>query len=357
METLQHDYPWTKIPLIVGAPMRGAAYAALATEISNAGGFGFVAGGEDASNLESHLKEVVSRQSNTENLKEYKDVLPVGVGFLIWAGQKLLQDALPLLEKYRPAAVWLFGASNSAEMFQWAQETRRVTNGASKIWIQVGSVQEAVEYIKICHPDVLVIQGVDAGGHGLMKGSGIVPLFPEVDDAVSDLCKKGNLKKPELIAAGGIIDGRCAAAAFAMGASGVCMGTRYLASTEAGIPTGFANAVIRSSDGGQNTGRTHLYDQLRGTMGWPERYGGRGILNESYVDAMNGMSLEENKRKYDEALKQGDKGFTENARLTTYAGTGIGLVKEVKSAAEITKEVRKDATAILQGSWSKMHIC
>lgn len=354
MDALKRDYPWTKTPLIVGAPMRGASYAPFATGVSDAGGFGFVAGGEDATNLKTHLEEVKNRIAKSENLSQYNDVLPVGIGFLVWAGQKLIEVALPLIETYRPAAVWLFGASNTAELFQWAQEVRRVTKGASKIWIQIGSVQQAVEYVHTCHPDCLVVQGVDAGGHGLMRGSGIVPLFPEVDDAISTLCQTENIKKPELIAAGGILDGRCAAAAFAMGASGICMGTRFLGSSEVSISTGYANAIIRSSDGGQKTERTHLYDQLRGTPGWPEQYGGRGILNESYRDFMDGMSFEENQRKYQEALKQGDKGFTENARLTTYAGTGIGLVNHVQSAAEITKEVRRDTKAILQASWSMM---
>lgn len=354
MDELQRQYPWTKAPLIAGAPLRLIALASLATEISNAGGLGFVGAGSDASNLGSILEEVKGLQAKAPNLNKVKDVLPVGVGFLIWAGEKLLNDALPAIEKYRPAAVWLYAANNTEELVRWTEETRRVSNGASKIWIQVGSVKEALEYTNACQPDVLVVQGQDAGGHGLMQCAGIVTLFPEVDDAITALCQKQNLKKPVMIAAGGIMDGRGAAAALTLGASGICLGTRYLASNESNIAKGYQDAVIRTSDGGQTTGRTKLYDTLRGTTDWPERYGGRAVLNDSYFDAVNGMSIEENQRLHDEALEQGDKGWLENARLTTYAGAGVGLVQQVKSAGKITEEVRQDAKSILKASSSEL---
>jgi nitronate monooxygenase len=90
-----------------------------------------------------------------------------------------------------------------------------------------------------------------------------------------------------------------------------------------------------------------VYDQLRGTTDWPPGYGGRGIINQSYTDSLGGMTLEDNKKLYDEALKLGDSGWGERGRLTTYAGTGIGLAKEVKAAAEIVNEVRQEATKVL----------
>lgn len=354
MDELQSQYPWTNAPLISVGPMRLIALASLATEVSNAGGLGFVGAGSDASTLESILEEVKRLQAKSSNLKQVKEVLPVGVGFLIWAGEKLLNDALPVLEKYRPAAIWLYAANNTQELVRWTQESRRVTDNKTKIWIQVGSVQEAVEYTKACQPDVLVVQGQDAGGHGLTKCAGIIALFPEVDDAVSSICEERNIKKPIMIATGGIMDSRGAAAALTLGASGICMGTRYLGSHEANIAKGYGDAVIKASDGGQTTARTHLYDILRGTTDWPERYGGRGVLNNSFYDAAKGMSIEENKRLHDQALQQGDKGWTENARLTTYAGTGLGLVKDIKGAGEITEEVREGAKRVLKASSSKL---
>jgi nitronate monooxygenase len=194
---------------------------------------------------------------------------------------------------------------------------------------------------------VLVVQSHDAGGHGLHYAAGLIPLFPEINDAISDLCSKENMRKPVLVAAGGILESRTAAAALSLGASGLVMGTRYLASPEANIMQGYRDDVLASSDGGQQTDRTKLYDQLRGTTDWPDEYGGRSVLNHSYYDHADGLSLEENKRRYEEALKNGDAGWGEKGRLTTYAGTGVGLTRKVQGAAEITEEVRDGAKNVL----------
>jgi nitronate monooxygenase len=202
--------------------------------------------------------------------------------------------------------------------------------------------------MKSCRPDVLVIQGSDAGGHGLEKCAGLISLLPEVDDAVSSYCRQNEIPTPALVAAGGIMDGRGVAASIALGASGVVMGTRYLACPESNMAKGYQDAVLKASDGGVNTARGKLYDSLRGTTNWPARYGGRSVLNESWHDAAKGMSFEENKKLHDEAIKKGDEGWGEHARLTTYAGTGVGLVKDVKPAADVTREVREHAVQIMK---------
>ena len=334
--------------------MRMISLAPLATAVSSAGGLGFVAAGNDVSNMPTVLEEVKKLQSKTPSLQNVKDMLPVGIGFFTWAGETLLKEALPIIEKYRPAAIWLFAPNKNSEFIPWTKETRRLTEGKTKVWIQVCTVAQAVEIVKSCRPDVLVVQGSDAGGHGLHKAAGIVPLFTEVDDEVSAYCQSAGISKPPLLAAGGIMDGRGAAAALALGASGVVMGTRYLASPESNIAAGYRNDVVCTSDGGQTTERTKLYDQLRGTTDWPLEYGGRGVLNESFHDNAKGMSLEENKRLYEEALGKGDEGWGENGRLTTYAGTGVGLVREIKGAAAITEEVRGDAVKILRRASSRL---
>jgi len=145
------------------------------------------------------------------------------------------------------------------------------------------------------------------------------------------------------------MDGRGTAAALTLGAAGVTMGTRYLASPEANLAPGYQAAVLRASDGGVTTERGKLYDSLRGTTDWPARYGGRGVLNASWWDAGRGMGFEENKRLYEASLAEGgDAGWGEGGRLTTYAGSGVGLVREVKGAGAITAEVREDARRILR---------
>ncbi|KAM3414888.1 hypothetical protein BST61_g10031 [Cercospora zeina] len=348
MDRLKKDYPWTKSPLVCVAPMRLIALASLATEVSRAGGLGFIGAGSDASNLEILLEEAKHQVAGAQVLRVVDNVMPIGIGFLLWAGEKLLNEALPLIAKYRPAAVWLFAPQQVGDFEQWTREIRRVTDGKTKIWIQIGQVAEAFDVTTMCEPDVLVVQGQDAGGHGLEQASGLVPLVPEVDDAVTDLAHTKGIKKPVLIAAGGIMDGRGAAAALALGASGVTLGTRYLSAPEANITTGYRDAVFSASDGGVWTKRVKLYDTLRGTRDWPERYGGRGVLNQTWFDSEKGLSIEENQKLYDEALKKGDEGWGANARLATYAGAGVGLAKSVKSAARITEEVRDDAKRVLK---------
>ncbi|CAK3842942.1 related to FMN-dependent 2-nitropropane dioxygenase [Lecanosticta acicola] len=353
MDQLKHDYPWTKTPLVSCGPMRLVALADLAAEVSRAGGLGFVGAGNDVSTLEEELEKVKQLQASAQILREVKDVLPIGVGFLLWAGEKLLSEALPIIVKHKPAAVWLFAPSEMEQFAQWTKEVRKATGGKTKVWIQIGTVAEAVEVTKTCNPDVLVVQGQDAGGHGLQVAAGLVPLLPEVDDAVTAVCTSQKITKPVLTASGGIMDGRGAAAAVALGAAGVSMGTRYLVAPEANIAKGYRDAVLAASDGGVNTKRGKLYDHLRGTKDWPERYGGRGVLNETWHDNEKGMSLEENQKLYDEATKKGDEGWGENARLTTYAGAGVGLATAVKSAARITEEVREDAKRILKQASSR----
>jgi len=323
--------------------MRLIALSKLACEVSNAGGLGFIGAGSDASTLEHEL------QQSKELLKvESTDgILPVGVGFLLWAGDKLLQDALPILQRHKPAAVWLFADEHPDQLATWTKECRRVTS-KTRIWIQVGTVADALQAMKSCQPDVLVVQGSDAGGHGLEKCAGLISLLPEVDDAISSYCRENKIPTPTLIAAGGIMDGRGVAASIALGASGVVMGTRYLACPESNMAKGYQDAVLKASDGGVNTARGKLYDSLRGTTDWPARYGGRSVLNQSWHDAAKGMSFEENKKLHDEAIKKGDEGWGKNARLTTYAGTGVGLVKDVKPAADVTREVREHAVRIMK---------
>ena len=143
------------------------------------------------------------------------------------------------------------------------------------------------------------------------------------------------------------MDGRGIAAALALGAQGVCMGTRFLASQEATISHGYQQDVLNTTDGGLTTMRTNLYDNLRGTTGWPACYNARGILNHSFWDHDKGMDDAENKILYEKALGQGDQGWGKDGRLTAYAGSGVGLVKRVMTARDIVKEVQDEALVAL----------
>lgn len=251
------------------------------------------------------------------------------------------------------------------QLREFADGIRDATRGLSKVWVQICSVAEAMEVTDPgsgVWPDVLVVQGGDAGGHGMKGGgAGVISLLPEVRDGLVAAGRKTKDDDDEreipLVAAGGIVDGRGVAASLALGAVGVVMGTRFLACKETNIAAGYQREILRASDGGVSTVRTTVYDKVRGIYGWPGNYDGRGVINRSYVDEVleGKVGEEENRRLYLEEMGKGDEGWGPDGRLTTYAGTGVGLVKEVMSAREIVESVTKETKEIL-GRLAKVEV-
>ncbi|KAH8432579.1 nitronate monooxygenase [Aspergillus melleus] len=349
----QSTYPWIGTPLIASAPMLNIAMPSLAVSVSSAGGIGFLAGGYDVSNLERNLQEAVYLVERTDtsirSVFHNTGTLPIGVGFLTWGAD--LESSVASIKRYRPCAVWLFGPqTHPDDLIPWVNRVRAATYGGTKIWIQVGTVAEAVAAAETLCPDVLIVQGSDAGGHGLAHSASVITLVPEVCDALKERGKSAIA----VVAAGGIIDGRGIAASLALGSTGVVMGTRFLASAEANIARGYQYEILRASDGGVSTVRSTVYDRVRGIKGWPSRYDGRGVINRSYTDATEcGMDDEENRRLYTRELEKGNSGWGPGGRLTTYAGSGVGLVKVTMPAAKILNQVRleaRDAVQRLAGS-------
>lgn len=306
---------------------------------------GFIGAGTDVSDLSNHLDDARSLLKSTS--LPSSPTLPIGVGFINWGADR--EASIAIIEKYRPAAVWFFAPSSDDSLVEWTKASRQASP-ETKIWVQVGSVREALDALKNVQPDVLVVQGTDAGGHGLARGASLISLLPEVNDAVSRLVAEDPQlhQAPVLVAAGGIADSRGAAAAFALGAAGIAMGTRFLASHEANIAKGYQQEVVRAWDGGQSTVRTKVYDTLRNTN-WAETHNARGIINKSYTDAVEGLDEEENKRLYAKEMEKGDAGWGVQNRMTTYAGSAVGLVREVKGAGEIVREVREGVESVLEG--------
>ncbi|KAH8598689.1 hypothetical protein B0O99DRAFT_505736 [Bisporella sp. PMI_857] len=349
---LQHDYPWTATPLIVSAPMAKVAKPELAVAVSKAGGIGFIAAGYSSDNLLDLLEETAELLSGEDamikpprNTTGEPVILPVGVGFIVWSAS--LKTAIPALKIYRPCAIWLFAPkADFYDLVPWVNQIRDATSRKTKIWVQVGSVADAITATTILQPDVLVLQGSDAGGHALARGASIISLVPEVHDKLREI-QPQNVKPIQLLAAGGISDGRGVAASMVLGAQGCVLGTRFLASPESLIADGYQREVLRASDGGSSTVRTTIYDKVRDIHGWPSCYDGRGLVNRTYTEAVSGLSWEENQGLYLQELEKGDEGYGPQGRLTTYAGTGVGLVKEVMSAKDILMSVRREANKLL----------
>ncbi|KAI7316028.1 inosine monophosphate dehydrogenase [Hortaea werneckii] len=335
--SLQALFPWVKRPFIANAPMAGFANAPLATAVYQAGGLGFVGSADDMLALSNNLSQIENAVPRHDGL------LPIGVGFLPFVAKR--EEALPVLNRYRPAAVWLFAAKHVSDYATWVEGIRNQSPG-SQVIIQVGSVSAALQIAQEAHPDALCIQGLDAGGHGLEKGAGITTLFPEVSDAL-DSAGYGDMP---LLASGGIVCGRSAAAALALGAGGVVMGTRFLAATETTMHPAYRAAILAACEGAESTVRSKLFDELRGPNIWPGEYDGRSLIMESWKDHLNGVSLDEVRKSHAEAVKAEDRGYAVDGkgRAAIWAGSGVGLVRKEQSAAAIMEDVRREMEEAFQ---------
>jgi nitronate monooxygenase len=313
--------------------MGGSATAPLAIAVTRAGGLGQIGSDNDLVDLEKQLT------SASDALKRTSDgLLPIGVGFLLFIID--INEVMALLRKHRPAVVWLFAAKQTADYAVWAERAREASPG-SMVWVQVGTVADA-----------LVTQGADAGGHGLAKRAGLVSLLPEVRDALS----KEGLGDVFVVGSGGVMDGRGAAAALALGADGVVLGTRFLSATETRLHQNWRAEVLQAKDGGQGTVKSMLFDELRGPSIWPAGYDGRGLVNASSGDFDKGVGIEEVRRLFAEASQEEDGGFGAGGkgRAAMWAGTGVGLVTKEQPASEIVEEVRNGASKALEDARARL---
>jgi hypothetical protein len=189
------------------APMGGASGGALAAAVSNGGGLGLVGGGrQDPGWLDQQLEIVAAGTGK-----------PWGVGFQCWSNDVgTVERALA----HHPRAVMLsFGDSRPF--------VAAIRSAGAVLIVQVTNLDEARRAVD-AGADVIVAQGTEAGGHGGRRST--LPFVPVVVDLAAPT---------PVLAAGGIADGRGVAAALALGAAGVLLGTRFLVAFEAlGHPVG-----------------------------------------------------------------------------------------------------------------------
>lgn len=328
--------------------MRLLAGPELAVSVSAAGGLGFIGPSLKTANMKDDLdkaRDIVLSQDKSNNrlhgvTASAKAGLPVGVGFQLWNDD--FKAATRLVQEYQPCVAWLYAPHDEKDFIAWSEGIRHAS-ASTQIWIQIGTVGEVQRLLDRPQlPDVIVVQGAEAGGHGRAEdGIGVVTLVPEV----VDLLRRRRVDIP-VVAAGGIADGRGAAAAFCLGAGGIAMGTRFLAASEARISKGYQQEVVRASDAGTSTTRTMLYNHLRGTFGWPKAYSPRTIINRSYIEHKAGVPFEKLKVLHDEKAKKGDEGWGPEGRLATYAGASIGLIRDVKPAGQIVRDVQDEFRSV-----------
>ncbi|KAJ5453501.1 uncharacterized protein N7458_004457 [Penicillium daleae] len=328
--------PWVQSPLIANAPMSGAAFNELAIAVSRAGGLGQIGFLDDMHELSNELQVARDKLQDLMSTLPDPQILPIGVGVIVFGSPK---DAwMTLFRTHKPAVVWLSFAGTS-ELRQWTEAIRQASP-KSQVWVQLGSVKAALDVAQACHPDALVLQGSDAGGHGHQDGASIVSLIPEVTDTLL----QHEIGDIPLVAAGGIVDGRGTAAALALGASGVVMGTRFLSAPETRIPQIYRDAVFKASDGGQATARSRVFDEIWGPNFWPATYDGRCLRNKVYNRYASGMDI--NKIRswlVSEMNGPGSKSLDVQDMGSLWAGTGVGMVNTMQKAGDIVRTVRDDA--------------
>ncbi|KAH7262232.1 2-nitropropane dioxygenase [Fusarium tricinctum] len=343
---LLNRFPWATSPLISNAPMLGIATPQMTAEVTKAGGLGFLPciaylepDSEHINRLAGHFDEVRALLGADQ---PSEGPLRVGASFITSHSSvsNFEQTALPLIAENRPAAIWLFAPDGDLKPHSKIIPSLKALEYPPIVFVQVGNVVAAREVTQD-GADVLVTQGVDAGGHQFRQGSGIVSLVPEVRDMLD---KEFPDRKISIVAAGGIADGRGVAGALALGAEGVVMGTKFTITPESNYPEVRKKKVLEAADGGVSTFKSTFNDRITNSPLWGPLYDGRAIVGPIHEKFIAGASLEECQRSLKEDYSEDEARYI----INTWAGTGVGLINKVQPAGEIVLEVREDAKRELQ---------
>lgn len=128
-----------------------------------------------------------------------------------------------------------------------------------------------------------------------------------------------------ILAAGGLSNGAHVASFLTLGASGAVLGTRFLLTPESRYTTAQKQALLAATN--SSTVRTLTFDRARGTLEWPCGVDGRALFNDTVKDDNNGVSIASIKEKFIEGVAKDDAN-----RMLVWAGTGVGLMTEIKDA-------------------------
>ncbi|KAK5661661.1 hypothetical protein OQA88_9761 [Cercophora sp. LCS_1] len=338
MSKLTTTFPSALRPIIISAPMLGVANGTLAAHVSLAGGIGFIPYGFDFTPSSPFLPTLKTELTKAREILQVPAPapLPVGVGLILTHPSlfHFFDTLLPVLVEHNPVAVWLFAPDPEGE----AGLIRRMVDALHKqgmlVFFQVGTVEKARQAV-LDGADVVVAQGVDAGGHQFARGAGVVSLVPEVVEMVGREFAGTDVV---VAAAGGIADGRGVAGVLGLGAEAAVLGTRFIVADEASTPEFRKKLILEAQDGGQATAKSSFHDEIQSSKLWGQFYDGRALVDISYREHLEGLSMEENLDKFRQAKLAG-----EVSRQVTWAGTGVGLVKNAGPAREIVQQVREEA--------------
>ena len=296
------------------AGMGGVSYHELAAAVSNAGGFGCL--GASTMSDEVMVEEIARTAAATDK--------PIGVDLLTAAGD--------MTDKVR--AIIAGGASVFVAGLGVPRDVVEQCHDAGLLVVNMcGKVRHAVDAVAAgC--DLVVAQGTEAGGHTGRVAT--MALVPQVVDAVGD--------QVPVVAAGGIVDGRGLAAALALGADGVWVGTRFIATPEARAVSGYKDTLLNTGEDGTTvtrayTGKTCRVVRNRYTEGFEEQGGVAEPFPGQFL-----KSLE------DGANHLGGGPETEGVdpeREFFPCGQGVGSLTELVPAADLVTGMVVDAEEIL----------
>ena len=219
-DLLQVEHP------IMLAGMGGVSYAELAAAVSNAGGYGVLGmAGTSPSFIADQMKQV---RALTDK--------PFGVDLLAASPESLTESVEVIIAG--GASAFIAGLGVPMPIMKRLQEA------GLKVMVVCGAVKHAIK-AQQAGCDAVICQGGEGGGHTGLVGT--LPLVAQAVDAV----------KIPVVAAGGLYDGRGLAAALALGAQGVWMGTRFIASAEAHAGQVYKDAILEATD--SDTVRSRCY--------------------------------------------------------------------------------------------------
>jgi enoyl-[acyl-carrier protein] reductase II len=297
-EVLDSEYP------IIQGAMRLISMGEMAAAVSRSGAFGIIA----ASGLEGDRLRAEIRKARALTDK------PFGINIPIYR-----PNAFEALEIAVEEGVKTITTSAGDP----GKVIRRVKEAGMKILHVVATVEMAKK-AEAVGADAVIAVGAEGGGHVGRDEISTLVLIPQVRDAV----------RIPVVAAGGIADGRGWVAAFALGAEGVQMGTRFLATKECPISETYKDLILKADD--HST-------MIAARKGFPIR-----VLRNKAVLSLRAMdekgASQEEINAFVDALSRGAADDREN-RLWT-AGQVCGMIQSIVSVDELIQNMVAEAKAI-----------
>ncbi|HZU79447.1 MAG TPA: nitronate monooxygenase [Acidimicrobiales bacterium] len=297
------------------AGMGGVSYHRLVAAVSEAGGFGCL--GASTMNTDTMVAEMREVRSRTEK--------PFGVDLLTAMPGDMIAQVEKIIEG--GASVFVAGLGVPVEVVELChRHGLLVVNMCGK----VDHARRAVD----AGCDIVVAQGTEAGGHTGTVAT--MPLVPQIVDAVGD--------RVPVVAAGGIFDGRGLAAALTLGADGVWVGTRFIATPEARSVIGYKDALLRTAEDGTIVSRAYSGKTMRVVRNRYTQY------YEEHPEELQPFPAQLGKSFGDQAFHLGGDEATQQVdpdREGYPAGQGVGAIHDLVPAAELVARFVSEAEEAL----------